>query len=276
MINNAGGRGFGGAGTGDRAGLGEIKFLGRAIALITPTAITQKAGDALGGFAVVNLINNSGFATPPDAGTYATTSHNASGNTWVTATSASPNYFTAGNPPPQFDLVLADKYELSHLVVWGYGGNNNEASDFTVEFSTDGGATFSGSETVQTSALLGGNAEALPFASVHAANAIRVTMINNAGGRGFGGAGTGDRAGLGEIKLLGTRVIVPQPAQPTLALSRNGSTLTISWPSAANGFVLESSDQLPGTAWAEVTGVANNQATITPAAGNRFFRLRKP
>lgn len=274
MTNNGGGRGFSGAGTGDRAGLGEVKFVGRAVLLLTPTAIAQRAGDTLGGFPVANLINNSGFGTPPDANTFSTTAHNASGNTWVTATASNPNYFSAGRPAPVFVLNLGGSYDLSHLVVWGYGGNNNEATDFMVEFSGDGGASFVGSESVQTSALLGGNAAALAFAEKHTADAIRVTMTNNGGGRGFSGAGTGDRVGLGEIKLLGTAPVTA--AAPALTVARSGGALVLSWPADAAGFVLESSDALPSSSWSPVNGVANNQVTVSPDVGARFYRLRKP
>ncbi|MCZ7635115.1 MAG: LamG domain-containing protein [Verrucomicrobia bacterium] len=247
------------------------------VQLITPSGITQKAGDTLGGFPVANLINNSGFSTPPDAGNYATTSHTASGNTWVTATAANPNYFTAGHPAPQFDLTLGSLFDLSHLVVWGYGGNNNEATDFTVEFSTDGGAPFTGSESVQTSALLGGNSEALEFTQKHTANAVRITMTNNGGGRGFGGAGTGDRVGLGEIKFLGTAVVVEPPARPTLSATRAGGNVTLSWPASVTGFTLETSERLPATTWTPVPGVANNSVTLpTSTAASSFYRLRSP
>ena len=276
MTNNGGGRGFGGAGTGDRVGLGEIKFLGRAVSLISPSGITQKAGDTLGGFPVANLINNSGFSTPPDASNFATTSHTASGNTWVTATAANPNYFTAGHPAPQFDLTLGGLFDLSHLVVWGYGGNNNEATDFTVEFSADGGATFAGSENVQTSALLGGNAEALGFMQKHSANAVRITMTNNGGGRGFGGAGTGDRVGLGEIKFLGTAQVVEPPDRPTLSVTRDGGNVTLSWPASVTGFTLETSERVPAATWTPVPGVANNSVTLPSTAASSFYRLRSP
>lgn len=274
MTNNGGGREFTGAGTGDRVGLGEIKFLGRAVLLITPSGITQKAGDTLGGFPVANLINNSGFSTPPDSGNFSTTAHNASGNTWVTSTAASPNYFSAGHVPPQFVMTLPDLYELNALVVWGYGGNNNEATDFAVEFSTDSGATFAGSETVQTTALLGGNAAALAFANTHSANAVRITMTNNGGGRGFAGAGSGDRVGLGEIKFLGK---APEPTQPlALTVTRSSTGIEIAWPSDSTGVVLEFSDRIPAVAWTAVTGVTGNRFTVTPGSGIRFYRLNKP
>jgi hypothetical protein len=277
MINNAGGRGFTGAGSGDRAGLGEVKFLGTPVVtvLVTPTGIAQKVGDTLGGFPVVNLINNSGFAVPPDVNNYSTTAHTAAGNTWVTASSAGPNYFDAGRPAPQFDLTLGGLYDLTHLVVWGYGGNNNEASDFTVEFSQDGGVSFSGLESVQTTALLGGNSEALIFGTSHIANAIRITMVDNAGGRGFTGAGTGDRAGLGEIKLLGSAARVSPISRPTLTLAPGDGGWVISWPASASGFVLESTDRLPEGVWSAVDGVVGNQVTLANPEGNRFFRLRK-
>lgn len=277
VTDNGGGRGFSGAGSGDRVGLGEIKFLGKAVVLVTPAGITQKAGDTLGDFPVANLINDSGFTTAPDAATYATAAHTAAGNTWVTATAANPNYFTAGHPAPQFVLTLGADYQLSHLVVWGYGGNNNEATDFTVEFSSDGGVTFAGSEAVQTSALLGGNAEALGFSTNYTANAVRITMTDNGGGRGFSGAGSGDRVGLGEIKFLAVPLATePEPTTgPTLVIARTGGSIEISWPADSTGFVLESSDQLPGTSWSPVVGITNNRFTIAIGPGTQFYRLRK-
>lgn len=269
-VNNAGGRGFTGAGPGDRVGFGEVKFLGRALSLITPAGIAQKAGDTLDGYPVVNLINNSGFTVPPTAKDYAITSHGGEGSRWVTGTGTYPNnYFAAGAVIPQFELTLDQPYDLTHLVVWGYGGNNNEATDFEVEFSTDGGATFGGKETVAASTLLGSNAEGLVFTSSHAANAVRITMVNNAGGRGFTGAGPGDRVGLGEIKFLGLPPESGPEPEPTLSIKRSGADLEITF---ANG-TLEATGNVPG-GWAPVPN-ATSPLTVTPTGDRQFYRVRR-
>ena len=150
----------------------------------------------------------------PEAPNYHTFLHpGGPANTWVTATGVYPrNYFDAGQVPPQFLLDLAGPYLLTDLIVWGYGGNANEASDFTVEFSRDGGASFYASVDVQANYLIGQGMATLPFGGSFLADTVRLTMTDNAGGRGLGGVGPGDRVGLGEVKFLA----IPEPG--TLAL----------------------------------------------------------
>jgi hypothetical protein len=68
---------------------------------------------------------------------------------------------------------------------------------------------------------------------------------------------------------------------PSLAVSRNGTQATLSWPVSAEGYALESASSLPATAWtavAEPVVVNGSQNTVTVDAGpaNRYFRLRKP
>ena len=110
-------------------------------------------------------------------------------------------------PSPQFTLTLDGPYSLSALVVWGLSTNpGNEASDFAVEFSTDAGNSYStATETVQTSGLVGNDHARLSFGQAHEANFVRITITNNAKGRGFPGLG-GDRVGLGEIRFVGRAV----------------------------------------------------------------------
>src|SRR5205814_8839246 len=60
-----------------------------------------------------------------------------------------------------------------------------------------------------------------------------------------------------------------------LSVSRSGTSITPSWNPSLSGCILESADQLPAGSWAAVSGVANNSVSITPASGNRFYRLRK-
>ncbi len=195
---------------------GIVIFLGTGVSfaepveLVTPSAIVQTAGDA--GQPFVNLINDSGLSGTPDATNYATITHG--GGTWYTNTVGLPNYFDGTNPPPQFILSLDRKYQLTDLIIWGYGGNNNEASDFTVEFSDDTGANYHDSVDVATSALLGSGTATLDFGGLFSADVLRITMTDNAGGRGFSGGGSGDRVGLGEIKFMAQ---LPEPSTLLLA-----------------------------------------------------------
>jgi hypothetical protein len=69
---------------------------------------------------------------------------------------------------------------------------------------------------------------------------------------------------------------IPLTSNPTLAVSRNGTSVTISWNVAISGFNLESTASLSPPTWSPVANVANNSITLTGTAGNRFFRLKKP
>ena len=109
-------------------------------------------------------------------------------------------------------MTLDGLYSLSALVVWGLSTNHgNEASNFRVEFSSDGGATYSSAtETLGLDRRTDGNAVRLSFGDEHEANFVRLTITNNAKGRGFPGAG-GDRVGLGEIRFAGSAVASNAP-----------------------------------------------------------------
>ena len=61
--------------------------------------------------------------------------------------------------------------------------------------------------------------------------------------------------------------------QPTLSAIRSGATLTLSWPSTATGFTLESKSSLSDAIWTTV-GTAN-PTTVTIGTGNMFYRLKK-
>ena len=192
--------------------------IGQALRLVTPTSITQTASDTLAGFAAANLINNSGFASTPNVSNFTSVAYNSApaSNQWVTASTGFPNYFDAGQPNPQFTMALGGRFDLTDLVVWGYSTTNaNEASDFLVEFSTDGGASYYGGRTVQTSFHLGDGNAVLTFGGTFSANFIRLTMLDNTDGRNLTGLPGGDRVGLGEIKFLAT--VIPEPGTALLA-----------------------------------------------------------
>ncbi|MDG2125974.1 MAG: hypothetical protein P8J87_19905, partial [Verrucomicrobiales bacterium] len=207
--------------------------------LITPTGITQTAGNALGGYAPENLVNSAGLSSEPTLANYpSVTNAGGANNTWVTATASFPNYYNATNPPPSFLLPLPSESTLTHLVLWGYSGNNNEGSNFTLEFSTDGGTTFPSSTTVATSNLVSTASTALAFPASFDADTVRLTITDNAGGRGFSGAGSGDRVGLGEIRFIGAAAGDPGPVidlPESIALTPDGSVQTIEIPVSNSG-----------------------------------------
>lgn len=196
--------------------------VGPKLLLVTPTTIAQTAGNTLGGFPAVNMINNSGFALAPTVANFTTASYVDGGNTtsWVTASTGSPTYFSnVNNPAPQFTMSLGSKFDLTDLLIWGYSAtNSNGASDFLVEFSLDGGTSYYDSEFVQTSFPIGSSNAVLTFGDVFSANFIRMTMLGNEKSRGLTGLAGGDRVGLGEIKFLAVAPI-PEPATMGLMLA---------------------------------------------------------
>jgi hypothetical protein len=67
-------------------------------------------------------------------------------------------------------------------------------------------------------------------------------------------------------------------APPALSIVNNGNgTVTVSWPSTATGWGLESATNLsPTTVWAPYTsGVVNESAIVPIGAGAVFFRLQQ-
>jgi hypothetical protein len=92
------------------------------------------------------------------------------------------------------------------------------------------------------------------------------------------------RGMLDDVRIY-NRLITPKEVQalyqlgnvtpPSLAISRSGNDLVISWPAEVTGFVLESAGTLPAASWTPVSGVSGNTVRITPTAGPTFYRLRK-
>ena len=114
--------------------------------------------------------------------------------------------FDPSTPTPQFELDLGNKYGLSGLVVWGDPRENrNEATDFTLEFSTDGGQSWGNSVQVSTGRLLGSASAKLdlPGGFVEA-NRVRLTVTGNAASKGYApGKPGGDRVVVGELRFVG-------------------------------------------------------------------------
>jgi hypothetical protein len=67
---------------------------------------------------------------------------------------------------------------------------------------------------------------------------------------------------------------------PTLARSRSGNTVQISWSANAAGFLLQSATNIAAPNWHTVTRAlmvlnGQNTLTVTNAPGSQFFRLKR-
>ena len=180
--------------------------------LITPVDVTSDSS-ATDLFPATNLINNSGLLADPTLETYRNVQHDSASpsRTWATtAPRGVRDYFAGRRPDPVLTFTLPDLYQITHLVVWGFyytSPNNSEARAFTLEFSSDGGATWSGLEEIihQQTAQ---DSETIPLGRRFQANTVRVTITDNHySSRGVGG----ERVGLGEIKFLAEPPAGPDP-----------------------------------------------------------------
>ena len=114
--------------------------------LITPVAVTSDSS-VTDLFPAANLIDNSGLSPIPTLETYRAAQHDSASpsRSWATAAPRGVrDYFAGRTPDPVLTFTLPDLYQITHLVVWGFyytSPNNSEASAFTLEFSSDGGAT---------------------------------------------------------------------------------------------------------------------------------------
>ena len=68
---------------------------------------------------------------------------------------------------------------------------------------------------------------------------------------------------------------------PRLDFAMSANTAVLAWPTNATGLVLQQNSDLATTNWVIVTNAisvagTNNQVSLTPLTGNRFFRLKSP
>jgi len=198
------------------------------VVLITPTGETNVSGVSEF-FDANNMVDNSGLSGAATLANYATITHaGASGTTAWTTIDPAPgggDYYADGGTAAIFDMTLGATYALTDLVFWGYhfgNANGNEAREFSLSFSTDGGTTFPTSTTVSLD--LGshtvGNAATLDLGGTFSADTVRVNFTDNQ----FGAlAAGGDRIGVGELKFIGDDAI-PEPSS-ALLLSLAGLSL---------------------------------------------------
>jgi len=184
--------------------------------LVTPATVTSSSLDDF--FPASNLIDGSGLEPIPTLANYRNTRHGSANPSRAWATSSpggtGSDYFRAGSGDPVLTFALPSLYQVTDLVIWGFyytSSNNNEAREFIVEFSADGGASWNNPTRVrheQTAAL----SETIPLEGRFQANAVRLTITDNH--YTFRGIG-GDRVGLGEVKFIAEP---PAPPHPSLSL----------------------------------------------------------
>ena len=186
-----------------------------AAVLITPTGLTNTSGVSEF-FTAINIINNTGLSGAADIANYNTITHgNASGTSAWTTIDPAPvggDYYAQGGTAAIFTLTLDQLYAVTDFVFWGYHfgtANGNEGREFTLSFSTDGGATFPTSTSVSNplSTFAVSGAATLSLGGTFNANALQLEITDNH----FGGTvAGGDRIGLGEVKFIGDAI--PEPS----------------------------------------------------------------
>jgi hypothetical protein len=193
--------------------------------LVTPAGITFEgdSSEELGEFGGAfndesNIINGSGLSGIPDISNYTTITHSnptftPPGIAWATIGDPGTDFFAAGGIAPILTIDLGSTFNLVGMVSWGYnffGANHaNFMKTSTLEFSSDGGATYHTTTGVTTPFPGTFNlASSTSFPQV-SANFVRLTVTDNH----FDGiTDGGDRVGISELRFLA----VPEPSTSLL------------------------------------------------------------
>ncbi|MGJ8641186.1 MAG: hypothetical protein ACSHYA_17480 [Opitutaceae bacterium] len=185
--------------------------------LVTPTSVqsaTAIQGTDYGPdlYPAINLINGSGLSATPDIHNFITVTHSAASSSaaWVTD-DRDPflnDFFSDSDPDPSpvLEFTFSQVEHLTDMVIWGYyfgsaespTARDNEAWTFDIEFSTDGGVTYSEPTFARSIDVGASNALRIPFPPARA-NAVRVRVTDNHSGHTGSG---GDRVGLGEVRFI--------------------------------------------------------------------------
>ena len=185
--------------------------------IITPIAVELVAGP--GAFRVGNLIDGSGLDPTISLKDIHQAKHaDFSGGNAFTTHPRGRDYF--GSPPvgepPVMVFQLGDVLQLTDIVIWGYANgrfNGNEARSLTLEFSTDGGKSYS--EPLALTRKLTGNAcEVLSLGGKRSADFVRMTLTDNFAGT--SGVPGGDRVGLGEVRFINPELVPIAEIEETL------------------------------------------------------------
>lgn len=173
--------------------------------LITPTSVTVTQGSE--SFSAEYLIDNSGLhseATIENIGQVTHASSNSS-NSWKTD-SFPRHYFADGGPEPIMVFDLGKEHSLTDLVAWNFSKGGDASQRITLQFSTDGGTTFTDSVNLELNQG-GGRSQVLSLGRSIRADTVRMTIRSNYAFQGNGG----DRVGLNEIKFLTDAVSFADP-----------------------------------------------------------------
>jgi hypothetical protein len=87
---------------------------------------------------------------------------------------------------------------------------------------------------------------------------------------GIGNSLTGQSGTFQNFKL---EAVIPRIV-PSLSLVAQTGGVNVSWPVKAGGWVLETTPSLASPNWTAVSGVTNNNVTVTAGGESAFFRLR--
>jgi uncharacterized delta-60 repeat protein/uncharacterized repeat protein (TIGR01451 family) len=76
------------------------------------------------------------------------------------------------------------------------------------------------------------------------------------------------------------KTAIMAPSEPTLSITRQGSSVILSWPAAASGFILQEADSLTASGWTPVSATPmpvgdQLQVQVVPS-GTKFYRLHHP
>jgi hypothetical protein len=174
--------------------------------LVDPVSVT--ATDSITGFSAANLFSDAQLS----AGNYlASASPGGLGNSWVTSApnGATGDYFANGTANPVLELDLSnfglDK-SFDKVAIWGYSSAaGNDLKSFTLEFSTDGGNTYSNPISLEKSMYSVDNfVTVIDLGGEFEADYVRMTITDNHFETGAGG----DRVGFNEIRFVDSSAII--------------------------------------------------------------------
>ena len=171
--------------------------------LVTPTDVVSSTSatdifDA-SGLLDSNILTSENFASTTNTGDlWATNDPNGFPGDYFDATVTNPA------PDPVLVFSLSEVQSLTHIAIWGYDSIptaiNNDVRSFTLEFSNDGGTTYSDTIALTKPRVDDAPVHMLPFNRAIPANSVRVTITDNYFG--FPGFDSGDRVGLDEVRFL--------------------------------------------------------------------------
>ena len=168
-------------------------------ALITPTSVTSSTS-ASDFTAASRLIAN----TSVTLDSYETVTEFSLFDGWVTAdpNGSTGDYFANETAAPVLTISLDGMQSFDQVLIYGGAGlNNNDIREFTLEFSADGGTTYTSPITLTKPRTTSTTRNfTLPLVQRVTANAVRLVVTDNYFGE--SGQAGGDRVAFNEIRFL--------------------------------------------------------------------------